>query len=74
MDYYIRKIKTKEGINSLDIEKIKKSIPAGYKPANSLPEITFTANYAVLHIMVQETKKTAPPQKHKKSKVSLKTS
>lgn len=59
MVIFIKKIKTKEGINTFDLEKVKKNIPAEYTVADNTPAISLTAN----HIMVGykcELKKTKP--------------
>jgi len=53
---FIKKIKTKEGINSFDLDKIKKSIPATYKVIENTPAITYTANHALVIYKCQEQK------------------
>jgi len=74
----IKKIKTKEGINTLDLEKIKKSVPAGYKLAGGEPAITYTANHIIVayqcqQAMVADAKpKTKSKPKTKKAAVKVK--
>jgi hypothetical protein len=48
MIIYIKKIKTKEGINSFDNEKIMKDIPKGYKASAPEPIVTYTSNHVIL--------------------------
>jgi len=48
MIIFIKKIKTKEGINSIDLEKIKKEIPAGYEADGNEPMVSITANHVVI--------------------------
>ena len=57
MIIYIKKIKTKEGINSIDLEKIAKEVPAGYKVTDKAPAITYTANHMVLAYTCQAVAK-----------------
>ena len=63
MVIFIKKIKTKEGINSFDLDKIKKSIPAGHKVIDSTPSISYTANHVVIAYQCQVEK--APRAKAK---------
>jgi hypothetical protein len=48
MIIFIKKIKSKEGINALNIEKIKKEIPEGYAAIGNDPAVSFTANHVVV--------------------------
>lgn len=54
MVIFIKKIKTKEGINTFDVDKIKKDIPAGYKTLDSTPSINYTANHVVVSFKCQK--------------------
>jgi hypothetical protein len=67
MIIFIKKIKTKEGINSIGLDKIRKSIPAGYKIVGSEPTISYTANHIVVAFNCQEVAKpkVAPAAKPK---------
>lgn len=53
---FIKKIKTKEGVNTIDLEKVKKDIPASYKILDNKPVITYTANHIVVAYACQEQK------------------
>ncbi len=53
MVIYIEKIKTKEGINSLNLDKIKKEIPAEFQIIDQEPIISFTANHIVVAYKVK---------------------
>lgn len=48
MVIFIKKIKTKEGINSLNLDKVRKDIPAGFEPLSEEPIISITANHVVI--------------------------
>ena len=48
MVIFIKKLKTKEGINSLNLDKVKKEIPAGFQTIDTEPIISFTANHVVV--------------------------
>lgn len=52
MIIFIKKVKTREGINNIDLEKIAKSVPQGYKAVGE-PAIAFTANHVVVSIQCQ---------------------
>jgi len=60
---FVKKIKTKEGINSLDTDKIKKEIPAGYEAVNNEPSITYTANHIVVAFTCKVQSKPKPAAK-----------
>jgi len=53
MVIYIEKIKTKEGINSLNLDKIKKEIPAEFQIIDQEPIISFTSNHVVVAFKVK---------------------
>ena len=53
MVIYIEKIKTKEGINSLNLDKIKKEIPAEFQIIEQEPTISFTSNHVVVAFKVK---------------------
>lgn len=57
MIIFIKKLKTKEGINSIGLDKIRKSIPEGYKIVNNEPAISYTANHIVVAFTCQEVPK-----------------
>jgi hypothetical protein len=59
---FIKKIKTKEGINSFDLDKIKKSIPASYKVIENTPTISYTANHVLViyKCQLQKQEKAQP--------------
>ncbi len=57
MIIFIKKIKTKEGINSFDNEKIKKDIPHGYIVSSQEPAITLTANHALIAFQCEKVVK-----------------
>jgi len=63
MIIFIKKIKTKEGINSFDNEKIKKDIPEGYKVSAEEPTITFTANHVLVAYKCEKVTKPTPAPK-----------
>ena len=48
MIIFIKKIKSKEGINAINIEKIKKEIPEGYAAIGNDPQVSITANHVVV--------------------------
>ncbi len=50
MVIFIRKIKTKEGINSINLDKIKKEVPSEFEIVNAEPEISYTANHIVVAV------------------------
>jgi hypothetical protein len=62
---FIKKVKSKEGINSIDIEKIKRSVPAEYKVVGNEPAVTYTANHIVIAFSCQEPKPAKAPAKTK---------
>ena len=66
MILFIKKIKTKEGINTFDDEKIKKSIPKGYIPSVEDPTITLTCNHMVIAFKCEKAIKPTPKPKLKK--------
>ena len=57
MVIFIKKIKTKEGINSIGLDKIRKSIPGGYKIVNNEPSISYTSNHIVVAFTCREVTK-----------------
>jgi|GEM_PF-6498041 len=50
---FIKKIKTKEGINSFNLDKIRKDIPADFQVLDEQPAITYTANHIVVAYKVK---------------------
>ena len=75
MIIFIKKIKTKEGINNFDTEKIKKDIPEGYKVIDQEPIITLTANHVMIAYKCQAVTKPSTKAKAKtKKKVKTKKS
>ncbi len=72
MIIFIKKIKTKEGINSFDTEKIKKDIPEGYSISVNEPIITLTAHHVILAYKCEQ-KITAQPKSKSKAKDKVKT-
>lgn len=60
MIIFIKKIKTKEGINSFDTDKIKKGVPAGYKVSAEEPIITLTANHVMVAYKCEKVEKPTP--------------
>ena len=48
MVIFIKKIKTKEGINSLNLDKVKKDVPSEFEVLDAEPAISFTANHVVV--------------------------
>jgi len=69
MIIFIKKLKTKEGINSFDSEKIKKGIPAGYKASAAEPIITLTANHVLIAYKCEQiVKSNAKPELKTKEK------
>jgi hypothetical protein len=60
MIIFIKKIKTKEGINSFDNEKIKKDIPEGYKVLGGEPIMTLTANHVLIAYKCEKITKDTP--------------
>jgi hypothetical protein len=71
MIIFIKKIKTKEGINSFDNEKIKNGIPKGYQATVEAPIITLTANHVMIAYKCEVVAK--PEVKEKKKVKSKKT-
>ena len=73
MIIFIQKIKTKEGINSIDLEKVKKEIPADYSVLNTEPVITYVAHHALIAYQCKEVEKIGKPKlsKPKKKKVTV---
>lgn len=74
MVIFIKKIKTKEGINSFDNEKVKKSIPAEYKITNQEPIITLTANHILIAYRCEKVERLATeaaPKEIKAAKAAL---
>ena len=75
MIIFIKKIKTKEGINAFDNEKVKKSIPADYKITNQEPIITLTANNILIAYRCEKIEKPvtaeAAPKEIKAAKAAL---
>jgi hypothetical protein len=71
MIIFIKKIKTKEGINSIGLDKIRKSIPVGFKIVNNEPAISYTANHIVVAFTCLEVPK-AKPAPAVKAKVEVK--
>jgi len=78
MVIFIQKIKTKEGINSLNLDKLKKEVPVDYELADHEPAITFTANHVVLSWMCkpmaakkETAEKEGTPKKQAASKKTL---
>jgi hypothetical protein len=70
---FIKKIKSKDGINSFDLDKIKKSIPASYKVIENTPTISYTANHVLVIYKCQEQKQEkAQPKAAVKSKAKAK--
>ena len=65
MIIFIKKIKTKEGINSIDMEKIQKDIPAGYEAMGNEPIVSFTANHLLIAFKCQVKSKTSDNEKTK---------
>ncbi len=63
---FIKKIKTKTGINSFDNEKIKKEIPEGYKASLPEPVMTFTGNHIIIAFQCERTTKPDPKSKVKR--------
>lgn len=72
MIIFIKKIKTKEGINSFDSEKIKKDIPAGYKIQDHEPVITLTANHVMIAYKCEKAEKPETKSKTKEKKKAKK--
>jgi len=72
MIIFIKKIKTKEGINSFDNEKIKKEIPADYIISDHEPIITLTANHVMVAYKCERAAKPTP-KPASKSKPAPKT-
>ena len=72
MIIYIKKIKTKEGINSFDNEKIKKDIPTGYQASVEDPIITLTANHVMIAYKCEQVAKPDQKTKIKKKTKSKK--
>jgi hypothetical protein len=72
MIIFIKKIKTKEGINSFDLEKIKKDIPADLRVSDDAPIISFTANHIVIAFKCQKNVVQAKPKKKAKTKSKAK--
>jgi len=68
MIIFIKKIKTKEGINSFDQEKIKAGIPSGYQASNQEPIITLTANHIMIAYKCEQIEKPKVKPKEKKVK------
>jgi hypothetical protein len=64
MVIFIKKIKTKEGINSIDLDKVRKGMPSGYSIAGNEPLLTYTAN----HVIVAFNCKKETVQKGSKTK------
>jgi hypothetical protein len=74
MIIFVKKIKTKEGINSFDSDKIKNDIPAGYKASVQEPIITLTANHVMIAYKCEKIEKPAPkPKTKKQAKTKAKT-
>jgi len=70
---FIKKIKSKDGINSIDLDKIKKSIPASYKVIDNTPTISYTANHVLVIYNCQEQKQEkAQPKAVAKPKAKAK--
>lgn len=67
MIIFTKKIKTKEGINTIDLEKAKKEIPAGYK-ATGAPQVSYTANHVVLAFVCELLEKAPEAKKAAASK------
>ena len=65
MIIFVKKIKTKEGINSFDSEKIKKDIPAGYQASVQEPIITLTANHVMIAYKCEKVEAPAAKPKTK---------
>jgi hypothetical protein len=63
MIIFIKKIKTKEGINDLNIDKIKKDIPDGYHPVSNEPLLSITANHLVVAFKCEALAKNADKSK-----------
>ncbi len=68
MIIFIKKIKTKEGINAIDLDKIKKGIPEGYKVSGKDPVIDYTANHVVVAYKCEQIAQPQAKAKAKKSK------
>lgn len=78
MVIFIQKIKTKEGINSLNLDKLKKEVPVDYELINQEPTISYTSNHVILSWKCKTAplKKEEPPVKEatpKKEAASKKT-
>jgi hypothetical protein len=70
MVIFIKKIKTKEGINSFNVDKIRKDVPDDYEILDKEPQITYTANHVLvafrckqLEVKAAPAKKAAAPKK-----------
>ena len=75
MIIFIKKLKTKEGINSFDSEKIKKDIPGDYKALDVDPIITLTANHILIAYKCEKIIKNTPkPKPNAKPKANPKPS
>ena len=69
---FIKKLKIKEGVNSFDIDKIKKGIPEGYKSLVDDPTVTFTGNHVVIAYQCERTAKPSVKPKIKNKAKSKK--
>lgn len=75
MILFIKKIKTHEGINFLDKEKIKKDIPKGFRTSNDTPTVTLTSNNVIIAFECEKVAKPiqeAKPKKKATAKVKKK--
>jgi hypothetical protein len=48
MILFIKKIKTKEGINSINLDKVRSEVPSEYKVLDEEPAISFSAKNVVI--------------------------
>jgi len=76
MIIFTKKIKASDGINAIDLDKIKSEIPANYKIISIEPQISITANNIVVAFICQEKATAAatnkPEAKQKKKNVAKK--
>lgn len=63
---FIKKVKNKEGINSIDNDKITKDIPKGYILSQVDPTITFTGNHIVIAYQCEKVLNPVSKSKPKK--------
>ena len=67
MVIFIKKIKTKEGINSLNLDKVKKDVPADFQVLDGDPVVSFTANHVIIGYKCKLKTITKPAAQPKKA-------